>query len=431
MPKGEISLKISLEKGALRGTISAPPSKSAAHRALICAALADAPTRLRLPSVSGDLSATLACLSAMGAGIEKTGEYILISPAAKRGKSASLPCHESGSTLRFLLPLAAAVLEEAVFTGCGSLPDRPLAGLLQALSDHGAVFSGDRLPFRVSGRLLPGRYAIAGDVSSQYISGLLFALPLLEGDSELVLTSPLCSAPYAELTVEMLSRFGVRAEKTREGYFVPGNQRYRTPGYLEPEGDWSSAAPFLVAGALGGDVTVSGLRLDTKQGDRAILDILASCGAGTEITEGGVRVFHKRLLPFSFDVSQTPDLLPVLAVFANGAEGESLLFHAARLRLKESDRLMSTAAMLTALGGRVWEAADSLKLAGTALKGGRVKAFHDHRIVMAAAVAATVCRGETQIDGAEAVEKSYPEFFADFQRLGGRIVAGGGKACDA
>lgn len=425
MPKGEMLLKISLEKGALRGAIQAPPSKSAAHRALICAALADEPTRLRLPSVSGDISATIACLSAMGAGIERKGDYVLVSPASMEGKTASLPCHESGSTLRFLLPLAAALLKEATFLGCGSLPDRPIAGLRQAISGHGAVFSGERLPFKVSGRLLPGRYAIEGDVSSQYISGLLFALPLLEEDSEIVLTSPLYSAPYVEMTVEMLARFGIRVQKTREGYFVPGSQRYRTPGELEPEGDWSSAAPFLVAGALGGDVTVSGLRLDTKQGDRAILDILASCGAGTEVSEQGVRVFYKQLLPFSFDVSQTPDLLPILAVLANGAQGHSLLLHASRLRLKESDRLMSTAAMLTALGGRTREAADSLEIVGTALTGGRVTAFHDHRIVMAATVAATACCGETQIDGAEAVEKSYPTFFADFQRLGGRMITEG------
>lgn len=424
MPKGEMVLKISLEKGALQGTIRAQPSKSATHRALICAALADGPTRLRLPFVSGDISATLACLSEMGAEIKSEGDGILVSPAAMTGRTASLPCHECGSTLRFLLPLAAALLDEAIFTGCGSLPDRPIAGLQQVLSAHGAVFSGERLPFKVSGRLLPGRYAIAGDVSSQYISGLLFVLPLLEGDSEIVLTSPLCSAPYVELTVEMLACFGIRVQKTREGYLVPGNQRCRTPGELEPEGDWSLAAPFLVAGALGGDVTVSGLRLDTKQGDRAILDILASCGAGTEVTEQGVRVFHKQLRPFSFDVSQTPDLLPILAVLANSAEGESLLFHASHLRLKESDRLMSTAALLAALGGRTKEGQDSLKIAGTALQGGRVTAFNDHRIAMAAAVAATCC-GETQIDGAEAVEKSYPTFFADFRRLGGRIIAEG------
>ena len=425
MPKGEIVLKISLAKGALRGTIAAPPSKSVVHRALICAALADRPTHLRLPSVSADVSATLSCLSAMGAGFEKTGDQILVSPANMRGRTASLLCHESGSTLRFLLPIAAAILEKATFSGCGRLPDRPIAGLQQTLSAHGAVFSGERLPFRVSGRLLPGRYAIAGDVSSQYISGLLFALPLLEGDSEIVLTSPLYSAPYVELTVEMLARFGIRLQKTREGYLVPGNQRYRTPGSLGLEGDWSSAAPFLVAGALGGDVTVLGLKLDTRQGDRAILDILTACGAGTEVSEEGVRIFHRRLQPFSADVSQTPDLLPILAVLANGAKGESLLLHASRLRFKESDRLMSTAAMLTALGGRTREAADSLKVTGTDLRGGRVTSFNDHRIAMAAAMAATGCSGETQINGAESVEKSYPAFFADFRRLGGRIISEG------
>lgn len=420
-------LEINLMAGALRGTIAAPPSKSAAHRALICAALADAPTRLRLPSVSGDISATLACLSAMGAGVEKTGDCILISPAAMEGRAASLPCHESGSTLRFLLPLAAACLEETTFFGSGRLPDRPIAGLQQTLSVHGAIFSEERLPFKVSGRLLPGRYAIAGDVSSQYISGLLFALPLLSGDSEIVLISPLYSAPYVELTLEMLARFGVQVQKTREGYLIPGNQRYRTPGALEPEGDWSSAAPLLVAGALGGDVTVSGLKLDTKQGDRAVLDILVSCGAGVEVTEQGVRVFYKQLRPFSADVSQTPDLLPTLAVLANGAQGSSLLFNASRLRFKESDRLMSTAAMLTALGGKAREEMDSLEISGTALDGGRITAFNDHRIVMASAVAATTCRGETRIDGAEAVEKSYPAFFMDFQRLGGRIITKGEK----
>lgn len=386
----------------LRGAVRVPPSKSFAHRLLIAAALADAPSFIHITDFSEDILATARCLIALGAQIEHCDEGVRIHPIAEGCENASLDCGESGSTLRFLLPVAAVLGRTCVFTGSGRLPERPNAVLVDALNAHGASADSDRLPIRLSGRLHAGTFALPGDVSSQYITGLMFSLPLLREDSEIALTSPLESAPYVDATLETLNQFGVCIQKTAYGWKVPGRQRYHSPGILDVEGDWSSAAFWIAANRLGSNVSCTALNDRSVQGDRAIDQLLRSCGG-------------------TIDVSVTPDLAPVLAVAAAAFPGQTEICGARRLRLKESDRLEAIARMLSALGIQTGVRADGMTIFGGRLRGGTVDGCGDHRIVMAAAIAATACESPVVIRGAEAVAKSYPKFFDDFIALGGII----------
>lgn len=398
-------MNVIVKPGRLAGRVTAPPSKSDAHRLLICAALADRPTRIRLDAGNRDIDATAECLRALGAGIEREGGCLRVSPIEARPAAARMDCGESGSTLRFLLPVAAALGIEARFTGRGRLPERPNRVLTDALRVHGAQIDADLLPMTVVGPIESGRWELPGNVSSQYITGLLLALPLLKGDSGIALTTVLESAPYVDMTLRALDRFGIAVEPTEGGWRVPGAQHYSSPGEAAVEGDWSSAAFWLAANALGGDVCVDGLSEDSPQGDRAVTRLL---GQG------------------QIDASGVPDLVPALAVAAASLNQATVITGAARLRLKESDRLQTVADMLSALGHGVVIVSD-----GLVIRGGdpapcdadirTVDGANDHRIVMAAAVAAAFADRPVRILGAEAVEKSYPGFFRDFEALGGMI----------
>ena len=416
-------MNIAVRPGPLRGRVEIPASKSVAHRAMIAAALADRPTEIVLNAVNDDLTATAACLSALGAACERTDFGYRIVPAAQEKNAcgaaenasgatdlceiASFPtldCGESGSTLRFLLPVAAALGREARFVGHGRLPERPHDVLLNAMAAHGATADARRLPLQLHGRLRGGTFALPGNVSSQYITGLLLALPLCAGDSVIRLTTRLESAPYVNLTLRALADFGIRAETLPDGWRIPGGQRYHSPGRVVVEGDWSGAAFWLAANALGSRVECGNLDEASAQGDRAIRPLLNRLGG-------------------EIDVSECPDLVPALAVAAAGFPGRTALVGAARLRLKESDRLASVAALLRALGCAVDEGAESLTIHGGApLTGGTVDGCGDHRIVMAAAVAATAASSPVTILGAQAVAKSYPDFFRDFEALGGNLI---------
>ena len=415
-------MNVSINGGALRGEIGSVPSKSAAHRALICAALAAEPTEIYLPISNADIDITASCLRAMGADIIRSGAFLKVSPITEIPDFAELDCGESGSTLRFLLPVAAAKLPKTSFTGSGRLPQRPISELKTAMEEGGAVFSAESLPLTVSGRLKAGNYEIEGNVSSQYISGLLMALPLLEGDSRIILKSPLCSEPYVNITFEMLSNFGIEIEQSESGFAVRGGQVFHAPKVINVEGDWSAAAFFLTAGAIGGDVTVTNLKISSEQGDKEIVEILRKFGANVELFDSSVRVRAAKLKACAVDVSAIPDLLPILTVLASCAEGKTVLYNAANLRHKESDRLASSAAMINSLGGNVLEYADRLEIVGTKLVGGVVDSFGDHRIAMSAAIAASVCVEQTTIVGAEAVKKSYPAFYEDFSALNGVLI---------
>ena len=411
---------VTVAPGALSGTVRAISSKSDAHRNLICAALASEPTAFSPFTPTADIDATMSCLSALGASFTALPDGGVMVIPGKPLAAPLLDCGESGSTLRFLLPVAAALGCGASFCGHGRLPERRVTALLEALQKNGCTPSSAQLPLSLSGRLAPGKYEIVGNESSQYISGLLFALPLTGGDCSLRIVGPLSSRGYVDMTLRTVRRFGITVRETEEGFEITGGQRYRSPGTASLEGDWSNAAFFLVAGACGNGVTVTGLEETSVQRDREIANLLSLFGAQLACRDGSVTVSPGRLTGRRIDVDQIPDLLPVLSVLACAAEGETLLENAARLRDKESDRLATTAAMLRALGGLVEEFPDALRIRGVGrLHGGTVDGAGDHRIVMAAAVAAGISDAPVAIRGAEAVRKSYPGFFEDLKALGG------------
>ncbi len=413
----------SIAPGERAGRVRIPASKSQAHRLLICAALGEREVRLRCDGISRDIAATVACLNALGAKIRETapGE-LLVRPVRERPAGLRLlPCGESGSTLRFLLPLAGALGAEAVFQMEGRLPQRPLAPLDRELCAHGMELSREGNSLAVRGCLKSGAYSLPGDVSSQYISGLLLALPLLEGDSRLTVTGRIESAGYIAMTESALSLAQIRLDKQGWSYTIPGGQRPRLPERLQVEGDYSNAAFFLCMGALSREgVTVSGLPADSRQGDRAVLDILRALGAEVRETAEGVFVRRGKLRGCQIDAAQVPDLIPVLSVAASAAAGETRVVNAGRLRLKESDRLESTARLINTLGGRAAELEDGLIIRGVErLSGGTVDSCGDHRIAMSAAAAACFCENSVTVLGGECVEKSYPRFWEDFDSLKG------------
>ena len=403
----------------LGGTICAIASKSDAHRLLILAALSRGETRLKMEQRSEDIDATIGCLRALGALIEILPNGVLVRGIKRVNENPLLDCGESGSTFRFLLPVACALCECARYTGAGRLPERPIGELMHVMQSHGVAFSAGQLPFTTTGRLTGGDFSLPGNVSSQYLTGLLLALPLTGKDSTISLTTRLESAAYVDITLHALRRFGVQVNAESERYSIFGGQAIQSPGELRVDGDWSNAAFFLAAGALGKPVIVTGLSLDSPQGDKAILNALRRFGARVEATNDAVTVSPEKLAGCTIDVGETPDLLPILAVLGASASGETRLVNAARLRLKESDRLASVSAMLRALGGKVEELPDALVITGGELLGGTVDSVRDHRIAMSAAIASIRCANEVSILGADAVKKSYPAFYTDFNLLGG------------
>ena len=408
--------------GPRTGHIQIPASKSQAHRLLICAALGWSPAEIRCRGISKDIAATMDCLNALGAEIAVSGDCIAVKPitAVPEGL-CRLPCQESGSTLRFLLPVVGALGAEAVFHMEGRLPQRPLHPLDEVLTAHGMTVRQEGDLLYAGGRLCRGEFSLPGNVSSQYISGLLMALPLLEGGSTLTVTGELESAAYVTMTEDTLRRGGVSLRKSGNLWHIPGGQRCRFPAELTAEGDWSNAAFFLCMGALSPEgVTVSGLDLASSQGDRAVLNILAAMGAVITVSGDAVTVRRGALKGAAIDAGPIPDLIPVLCVTAAGAVGDTRIFNAGRLRLKESDRLRTTAALLTSLGGSVEEQPSGLIIHGTGrLSGGTADACGDHRIAMSAAAAACICESAVTVTGSECVSKSYPRFWEDLQSLKG------------
>ncbi len=409
-----------LMPGERSGCVRVPASKSQAHRLLICAALGEAPCEIVCDGVSADILATADCLRALGAQIRVEGAHITVRPIpGAPATRCELSCGESGSTLRFLLPLAGALGTEAVFRMQGRLPERPLAPLDELLCAHGMTLRREDNLLICSGKLRAGEYSLPGNVSSQYISGLLMALPRLEAESTLSVTGTVESGGYITMTEDALRLAGLEFEKENNRYSIPGGQKPKLPAKLSVEGDWSNAAFFLAAGALSEQgVKVLGLQRDSSQGDAAVLGILDRFGAEL-LTEGNeVRIRRGSLRGIEIDAAQIPDLIPVLSVVAAGAEGETRIRNAARLRLKESDRLKSTAALLRALGGEVTELDDGLLIRGRGgLRGGSADSFGDHRIAMSAAAASCLCREPVTVLGSECVKKSYPRFWDDWEGL--------------
>ncbi len=401
---------ITITPRKLSGSLVVPPSKSMAHRLLICASLASGRSIVDNLSLSEDISATIGAMRALGSSIGVSGATATCDGSAifHTEKALNIDCRESGSTIRFLIPVALAGGITCTFTGSGRLMERPLEPYFELCGQDGITVKKENGAVTFDGKLRGGTYRLAGNISSQFITGLLFALPLVEADSRILLTTPLESAGYVDMTIQALAAFGIEIENTDNAEFrIRGGQRYQ-PHNCAVEGDYSQAAFFFVANALGSGVTLSGLREDSLQGDREILPIIKKMGtplAGMEI-----------------DVSQIPDLVPVLAVLATQAEGFTRLTNAKRLRIKESDRLHTTTQELQKLGAEIVEHEDELIITGkTNLTGGVTCAHNDHRIAMALAIAATACSGAVTVQGAECVRKSYGNFWEDYQRLGGCI----------
>lgn len=389
-----------IQKSNISGTVQVPPSKSAAHRALICSFLAGGGNVSPLID-SKDMQATLGVISAL------------------KGDKPVADCIESGSTLRFMIPVAAALGKTVKFVGRGKLPERPIGDYLRLLPEHGVKCDcTGTLPLTVSGKLTPGRFEIAGNVSSQYITGLLLALPILDGDSEIVLTTELQSKPYVDMTVKVMADFGVKVEERENSYFIPGNQVYQKRDYTV-EADWSQAAFFMVAGALFGDVTLTGLDVNSTQGDKKIADILKKFGADVAVNNDSVVVKKSQLHGIEINATDIPDMVPSLAVAGIYASGKTVITGAQRLRYKESDRIESIVYNLKKLGAYVEETDDGMGILGSPLHAANMKGFNDHRIVMAMTVAATGVDGVSTIDDAQSINKSYPDFFNDFNSIGG------------
>ena len=413
-----------ISPGSRFGTVTAPASKSHGHRLLLCAALSEGENIVDFSSLSGDIAATLRCLQALGAEVEVRNGTAVFHNSIHNSvyhNSVILPCGESGSTLRFLLPLCGALGVEAEFRLEGRLPERPLQPLDELLRAHGMVIRREGSSLLCSGRLQGGEYRITGSVSSQYITGLLYALPLLPSDSTLTVTDKVESAPYIAMTEDALRQSGIRWEKAGWVYSVPGVQHYALPERCRVEGDCSNAAFFLAMGAFSEKgVTVENVPAHSLQGDRAILSLLRSFGASLAEKGDSVTVRRGPLHGIPIDASDIPDLVPVLSVLAAGAEGVTHICNAGRLRTKESDRLRSTAALLSALGAEVEELPDGLSICGgKVLKGGTVDSFHDHRIAMAAAVAASLCKESVTVRDALSTDKSFPGFWEELASLGG------------
>ena len=382
-------MDITIHPRLLRGDIQIIPSKSQAHRLLICAAFANNETTLVCPETNRDIEATVDCLNALGADIQRTESGYSIDPVSVIPETARLNCCESGSTLRFMLPIVGALGVDATFQMAGRLPQRPLSPLWEEMERMGCILSRPTADtIRCQGKLKAGEYVIDGGVSSQFITGLLFATALMEGESKITITGNLESKPYVDMTEQALKLFDA--------------PNFHTPGYLEVEGDWSNGAFFLAALWLGSELSIHGLNPDSFQGDRAVVEILKQLETGTP----------------AVSAKDIPDLVPILSVVAAAKHG-AVFTDIRRLRLKESDRVASTIAMIENLGGRAEADENTLKIYGTGLIGGTVDAVNDHRIAMSTAIAATVCKRDVTILGAECVKKSYPKFWEEYARLGG------------
>ncbi len=392
---------VELKNSFLSGEVTIPPSKSVAHRAMICSFLAGGGKVTPLIE-SNDMKAMAQVIKSI-----ENGEEVL-------------DCIESGNTSKFIIPVAAALGKNVTITGSGRLPERPIGEYLKILPEHGVkCVSNGGLPLSISGKLTSGKFEMAGNVSSQYISGMLLALPLLEGDSEIILTTELQSRPYVNMTIKVMKEYGVIVEETKTGYFVKGNQTYQKRDYVV-EGDWSQAAFFLAAGAINGDIILKGLDMDSAQGDKEIINILKRFGADIQIEENGIHVKKSNLKGIEINASNIPDTVPSLAVVASFAEGETIISGAERLRFKESDRIESVVSNLKKLGVKVQEKQDGMIINGKNVTGGKLDGYNDHRIVMAFSVAALGATGETSITEAESIRKTYPAFFEDYNKLGGK-----------
>ena len=416
-------MDLTIRPKELSGSVAVPPSKSAAHRAIISAALADGRSTITNVDLSNDIRATIGACRALGVDMCTNDDTLTVDGGRLRLTGDPIDCSESGSTLRFFIPVVCTLPGEKTFTGHGRLPLRPLDSYLHIFDMQGIGYTrppGYNLPLTVSGALRSGEFRVDGRVSSQFVTGLLFALPLLKGDSSISVIGGFESRGYVDLTVDMLRRFGIDMAVDGDNFTIRGGQRY-VPQNIYVEGDWSQAAFFLVAGAISGGVRVAGFDDNSLQPDSVIAELLMRMGADISWEGDEFVSAPAKLHGTTIDVSQCPDLVPPLAIAAAYAKGVTHITGAARLRIKESDRLHALAHNLAALGIRTEELPDGLIILGGQPTGGEIDSFGDHRIAMAFSIAAAGASGPVTIRGAECVDKSYPKFYDDYKALGGDI----------
>ncbi len=401
------TMDLQLTKKKLSGKVQVPSSKSFAHRQIICAALAKGESVIENVSMSQDIEATINAMNTLGADIKVSGTTVTVKGIENVPKEpVTIDCCESGSTLRFIIPVVAALGVTATFVGKGKLPQRPITPYVTELSKNGITFDyNGTMPFTISGKLRCGEFSIAGDISSQFVTGLILGLGIVEGNSKLILTSKLQSKPYVDITINSLELFGGRVNTTDYGYEIIGGTKL-TPCKCKTECDFSQAAFFYVANALGSDVDLSCMPQNTVQGDSIVRELCKG-----SISEG-----------FTLDCADIPDCVPILSVLAACQNGSTTLNNIARLRIKECDRAAVSCELINKLGGEAIEYENKIVIVGKGgLKGGRISSHNDHRIAMSAAIAATVCDEDVIIEDAGCVRKSYPCFFEDYKKLGGNV----------
>ncbi len=414
-------MNVTVASGSVSGKIIAPPSKSYAHRLMISAFLSNQKTLIKNVGNSQDVKATIDCLNAFGGNLKLTGGNVTVYPVDKDClvKNATPDCVESGSTLRFLIPLAGALGINTKFICHGRLANRPNEQLIKVLGEHGVKVEGQT----VSGKLESGIYKIDASVSSQYITGLLMALPILEGDSEIILTNQVVSKNYIDITLEVLDKFKIKYTKTQSGFKIYGNQRYISPKKICCEGDWSGSAFLLALGVLSGKIKVKGLKLNSKQGDAKIIEYITSMGGDVTVKKNSIVARKSLLKAIKINLEDQPDLAPILSVLCANAKGISEFYGIERLRIKESDRIQAIISMLNGAGIKAEYCDKALSIAGSDVKSGEFNGFNDHRIAMSSAVLAVSAKDKKRsvITDRESVKKSYPQFFEHLVNLGVKI----------
>lgn len=406
----------------LNGTVTAPPSKSYSHRAIICGSLTGGKCEISSLIFSNDILATINGMKAMGSSIVTHKNSLVINNFECAKDKIVVDCADSGSTLRFLIPIAAALGIDTVFKRNLGLAKRPIMEYLEILANAGVTFEiCDDLSLKISGKLKPRKFLVSGNISSQFVSGLLMALPLVDGNSEIVMTSPLESSKYVDITIDVLKKFGVNIEKTSNGFYIEGNQKYKPIDYVV-EGDWSQSAFFMVAGAIGGNVSIKNLNKNSLQGDKQIFKLLAKFGANIFWNKNQVEVKKSSLKGIDIDASEIPDLVPILSVAAANSEGITHITNAKRLKFKECDRLDAIYKQLKNLGVDIRKLDDGLTIKGIGERNGGIAcSYNDHRIAMMLSIMAITLPENLKIIDADSVKKSYPNFFEDYSSIGGKV----------
>lgn len=413
-------MNLKVYPSTIKGEISAISSKSYAHRALICAALASSPSKIKCDNLSDDINATVNCLNGIGAEITYKNKEFFVKPIDVSKAKDEIDCGESGSTLRFMLPIIGALGLNIKIIMHGRLPQRPLSPLYEQMEQNGCSFEKKDNYIIISGKLKAADYEIEGNISSQFVTGLLFSLPLIKGKSKIVIKNKFESYSYVLMTLAVLKDFGIEYSFENNEFALIINSYHSNDCTVE--GDWSNAAFWLCAGALSDQgIKVTNLNFNSTQGDKKIIDILKDFGAEVKVDSNSATIKKSNLKGITVNASDIPDLVPIICVVASVAGGVTTITNAERLRIKESDRIKSVVEMIKNVGGDIKETADGMIINGCALKGGVVNSFNDHRIVMSAAVLSSVCENLVEIIDSQAVNKSYPMFFEDFKKLNGNV----------